>query len=153
MCKNGNVCWVQSINVNTWEIEVWSVLHTSFCFTYIHTWNAQWAFHKSEFVISSWTQPWYYRFCFVSAGRPLKVFRTYSVYVLGHRSCAALWETVDCSPPGSSVHGILQARVLEWVASSSSRGSSRCGDWTLHLLHWWMDALPLSHQGSWGHTL
>ena len=32
---------------------------------------------------------------------------------------------MDCSPPGSSVHGILQARILEWVAISSSRGSSR----------------------------
>ena len=31
----------------------------------------------------------------------------------------------DCSPPGSSVHGISQARILEWVAVSSSRGSSR----------------------------
>ena len=31
---------------------------------------------------------------------------------------------VDCSPPGSSVHGILQARILEWVAISSPRGSS-----------------------------
>ena len=32
---------------------------------------------------------------------------------------------MDCSPPGSSVHGILQARILEWVAISFSRGSSR----------------------------
>ena len=32
---------------------------------------------------------------------------------------------MDCSPPGSSVHGIFQARILEWVAISSSRGSSR----------------------------
>ena len=31
---------------------------------------------------------------------------------------------VDCSPPGSSVHGIFQARILEWVAISFSRGSS-----------------------------
>ena len=31
----------------------------------------------------------------------------------------------DCSPPGSSVHGILQARILEWVAMPSSRGSSQ----------------------------
>ena len=37
---------------------------------------------------------------------------------------------MDCSPPGSSVHGILQARVLQWAASSSSRGSSRPRDWT-----------------------
>ena len=32
-----------------------------------------------------------------------------------------------CSPPGSSVHGISQARILEWVAISFSRGSSRSG--------------------------
>ena len=32
---------------------------------------------------------------------------------------------MNCSPPGSSVHGILQARILEWVAISSSRGSSQ----------------------------
>ena len=32
---------------------------------------------------------------------------------------------MDCRPPGSSVHGISQARILEWVATSSSRGSSR----------------------------
>ena len=37
---------------------------------------------------------------------------------------------MDCSPPGSSVHGILQARVLEWVAMPSSGGSSRPRDWT-----------------------
>ena len=37
---------------------------------------------------------------------------------------------MDCSTPGSSVHGILQARVLEWVAISFSRGSSRPGDQT-----------------------
>ena len=33
-------------------------------------------------------------------------------------------DSMDCSPPGSSVHGILQARILEWVAMLSSRGSS-----------------------------
>ena len=37
---------------------------------------------------------------------------------------------MDCSPPGSSVHGISQARVLEWVATSFSRGSSRPRDQT-----------------------
>ena len=36
----------------------------------------------------------------------------------------------DCNLPGSSVHGISQARTLEWVAISSSRGSSQPGDWT-----------------------
>ena len=41
-----------------------------------------------------------------------------------------LWGPRYCSLPGSSVHGILQARILEWVAISSSRGSSRLRDWT-----------------------
>ena len=40
------------------------------------------------------------------------------------QSCPTLCDPVDCSPPGSSVHGILQARILEWVAISFSRGSS-----------------------------
>ena len=42
----------------------------------------------------------------------------------GTQSCPTLCEPLDCSPPGSSVHGIFQARVLEWVAISFSRGSS-----------------------------
>ena len=35
--------------------------------------------------------------------------------------CSSLCDPLDCSPPGSSVHGILQARILEWVTISSSR--------------------------------
>ena len=46
------------------------------------------------------------------------------------QSCLTLCDPVDCSPPGSSVHGILQARILEWVAISFSRGSSRPRDRT-----------------------
>ena len=41
-----------------------------------------------------------------------------------------LFDPVDCSPPGFSVCGILQARILEWVAIPSSRGSSPTRDWT-----------------------
>ena len=39
-------------------------------------------------------------------------------------SCLTLCDPMDCGPPGSSVHGILQARILEWVAISCSIGSS-----------------------------
>ena len=46
------------------------------------------------------------------------------------QSCPTLHDPVDCSPPGSSVHGILQARILEWVAISFSRGSSQPRDQT-----------------------
>ena len=38
--------------------------------------------------------------------------------------CLTLYDPMDCSPPGFSAHGILQARILEWVAISSFRGSS-----------------------------
>ena len=41
-----------------------------------------------------------------------------------------LCNPMDCSPPGSSVHGILQARIMEWGAMPSSRGSSWPRDWT-----------------------
>ena len=41
------------------------------------------------------------------------------------QSCPTLHDPVDCSPPGSSIHGILQARILERVAISFSRGSSQ----------------------------
>ena len=41
------------------------------------------------------------------------------------QSCPTLCDPMDCSPPGSSVPGILQARIVEWVATSSSRGSSQ----------------------------
>ena len=40
------------------------------------------------------------------------------------QSCLTVCDPVDCSPPGSSIHGIFQARVLEWIAISLSRGSS-----------------------------
>ena len=44
--------------------------------------------------------------------------------------CPTLCDPIDCSPPGSSVHGILQVRILECVAMPSSRGSSQPRDWT-----------------------
>ena len=46
------------------------------------------------------------------------------------QSCPALCDSMDCSPPGSSVHWVLHARILEWIAMPSSRGSSWPKDWT-----------------------
>ena len=45
--------------------------------------------------------------------------------------CVTLCNLMDCSPPGSPVHGISQGRILEWVAIFFSRGSSQPRDWTL----------------------
>ena len=52
------------------------------------------------------------------------------VKVLVSELCLTLCDPIDCSPPGSSVRGILQARILEWVAISFSRGSSQLRDQT-----------------------
>ena len=52
------------------------------------------------------------------------------VKVLIAQLCPTLFDPVDCSPPGFSVHGKSQARILEWVAISSSRGSSQPRDRT-----------------------
>ena len=46
------------------------------------------------------------------------------------QSCPTLCDPMDCSLPGSSVHGIFQAIVLEWIATSFPRGSSQPRDWT-----------------------
>ena len=50
------------------------------------------------------------------------------------QSRAALCDPMDCGLPGSSVHGILQARILRWVIMPSSRGSSQRSVQPLHLL-------------------
>ena len=61
------------------------------------------------------------------------------------QSCLTLRNSRDCSPPASSVRGILQARILEWVAISSSRDIFLTQGWNMHLLSWQLDSLPLSH--------
>ena len=50
---------------------------------------------------------------------------THCVHAQLSQSCLTLCDPMDCSRPGSSVHGLLQARILEWVAMPSSRGSSQ----------------------------
>ena len=61
--------------------------------------------------------------------------------------CPTLCDPMDCSPPGFSVHGIFQARILEKVAISFFRGSSQPKDQTFHFLHWQADSLPLVPPG------
>ena len=73
------------------------------------------------------------------------------VYMHAHAlSCPTLCNPLDCSLSGSFVHGIFQARILEEVAISSSRGSLWPRDWT-HVSNiscvWQAGSLPLYHQG------
>ena len=65
-------------------------------------------------------------------------------------SCPTLCNPMDCTPPGSSVHGILQARILECVAMPSSRDLLKPGIRTclgLRLLQWQAGSFPLVPPG------
>ena len=66
------------------------------------------------------------------------------------QSCPTLWDPMDYSLPGSSVHEIPQARILEWVAISFSRESSQSRDRTHFscICCWQADSLLLCHLGS-----
>ena len=57
-------------------------------------------------------------------------FQNVCVHAQSLQSCLTLCDPIDCSPPGSSIHGISQTRILEWVVISSSRGSSPPRDQT-----------------------
>ena len=58
--------------------------------------------------------------CLLYIKCPSKVSGTQCVCVLVAQSCSILCDSMDCSPPGFPVHGILQARIVEWVAISFS---------------------------------
>ena len=91
------------------------------------------------------------------------------VHAKSPQSCPTLGDPMDCRPPGSSVHGLLQARVLEWVSMPSSRGSSQPWDWTQvsclaggfftsatweapHLGHFWIKKGLLEVRLGWQHS-
>ena len=85
--------------------------------------------------------------------RVLHCFKTTGTFVqmLVTQLCLTLCDPIDCRPQASSVHGICQARILEWVAISNSRGSSWVRYWTCVsyiFLHWQADSLPLHPLGS-----
>ena len=115
----------------------------------------------------SWSRSWWWACIFKSVRQNLLestrweiiFFKDHSgcsmaggcVYVL---SCSVVSDSLrpmDYSPQGASVHGIFQARILEWVALFYSRGSSWPRDQTpclLCLLQWQVDSLPLCHLGN-----
>ena len=66
------------------------------------------------------------------------MFVCLSVCVFSH--VQLFWDPMDCSPAGPSVHGILQATILEWVARPRDQTQVSCS--------WQADSLPLTHWGS-----
>ena len=67
---------------------------------------------------------------------------------VSHLVCLTLWPHGLYSLSGSSVHGISQARILDWITISFSRGSSQPRDWTSLSCIKSTDSLLLSHKGS-----
>ena len=66
---------------------------------------------------------------FISESQHIVIIQSLTCVLLV-QSCPTLCNPMDYSPPGSSIHGMLQARILEWVAISFSRGSSQPRDQT-----------------------
>ena len=70
--------------------------------------------------------------------------------VLITQSCSTVCNPMNWGPPGSSVRGTLQARILEWIAMPSSRGvflTQGLNLCLLHVLHWQVASLPLAPPG------
>ena len=107
-------------------------------------------FDSNRFMLRPWAMSFFHKLCpaplptvtqvqrgdsgaglslFISLGHHNKVPRLGSLSEVT-QSCPTLCDPTNCSPPGSSLHGIFQAKVLEWVAISFSRGSSRTKDGT-----------------------
>ena len=81
-------------------------------------WKTAGSFNSSIFLFQQKCYPWNGYGCVCVC-----------VCVLVTELCLILCDSMDCSPPVFSVHGISQARTLEWIAMPSSRGSSRPRDW------------------------
>ena len=76
-----------------------------------------------------------FRRCFSELAWDILTLRVLGIFYLcmcakSFQSCPTLCHLMDCSLPGSSIHGILQARILEWIILRSSRGSSWSRDRT-----------------------
>ena len=83
---------------------------------------------------SHWILTWrkelrVFRFSFINSN-PTHGIPSSWLKVKVAQSCLTLWHPMDCSSPISSVHGIPQARIVQWVAFPFSRGSSQPRDWT-----------------------
>ena len=74
----------------------------------------------SDWTELNWTEYYYYNYSYCYC----------VLYAKSLQSCPTLCDTMDCNLPGSSIYGILQARLLEWVAMTFSRGSSQPRDQT-----------------------
>ena len=95
------------------------VVSTFFGTTLLGNWDEDWSFPEIPYLLDISTCP--SKILFTIQLSALEVDLS---AMLNHFSHVPLCDPMDCNLPGSSVHGILQARILEWIAMPSSRGSS-----------------------------
>ena len=107
MSQESKWLWAQDIS-QTWH----SKAASSFLFAVME--------YSDGYIGNQLSETFVFCFLFFHLGVPAKSLQ----------SCPTLWDSMDCSPPGYSVHRILQARILEWVSMPSSRGSSKPRDQT-----------------------
>ena len=124
---------VYSVSGQNKERKVFNVLPSLFSDRFWVTCTVLWSFTCRKFS---------------TGNKILTVLKNSSVLCLVAQLCPTLCDPMGCSPPGSSVHGILRARILEWVAMPSSMGSSQPRNQNLGLLHCRWILYCLSHEGS-----
>ena len=97
------------------------------------------SFLRVSAIVSTWIIPieHYFQLRFATLNCRLLIYLLEAPLIdstcacgLSLQSCLTLCNPIDYSPPGFSVHGILQAGILEWIAMPSSKGSSWPRDWT-----------------------
>ena len=115
-------------------IHTHSYIHT-YLYIYTHSWNYEFNYLLLDMDIHihihvyPYTGTHVYTHTYLHTHTHTHTHTLLKVKVVA-QLCLALGDPMDCRPPGSSVHGILQERILEWVAMPSSRGSSLPRDWT-----------------------
>ena len=107
---------------------LWIHLGISFCLT---------QFLQRNQLIDLWGFPYNWLFVLLLLHLKSSLFLSFAILIMPFKfwseiaqSCLTLCDPMDCSLPGSSIHGILQARILEWVAIAFSRRSSQPRDQT-----------------------
>ena len=152
MYKNSrNISSTCFLWINHWKVKFSQLLWTRFCMpsSSPHTQNI-YILNPHSQCLKMWLH--------LEAGSLRRCVHAKSL-----QSCLTLWDPMDCTLPGFSVHEILQARILEWIAMSSSRGSSQPRNPTCvsniscfgrHILyHWatweaWFMVILISYQAS-----
>ena len=118
-----------------------------FCFSQESQWRTAWCPMSENNCFTCFIQ---ISSCLQLEGKPRTSYTRVCVCVRVSYSCLTLCDPMDSSPPGCSVHGILQARILGWVALSlfPSQGIFPTKGLNIGLLHCRQIPYPLSHQGS-----